>query len=260
MSRNTLSRCTRRSTPIILGCDNDACLKWINVTRHILFKTTVGDFVEISGLEFKQLKDGTETSRPEKFRHLALCSKSMPAMAYESGGKIIVDWLSPDSTDGVFGYNQTDYPSYLEACHSKYGKDIQNLAKGLGYAVDPQFVNQERFRDLSMFGEAIGNEGGKRNVDASLIGTCSISVGGRKYTDGRCRISITSLEDAKTIVITDVLNDYFAYINIDNAHNNADGYWNSEQKWSKAEASLGSLTLKGDCWTNTQAELCYRWR
>jgi hypothetical protein len=226
-----------------------------------LFKTTVGDFVEVSGLEFKQLKGGSQTSRRENFRHVVLCSKSMPALAYVAGGKVTVDWLSPDTSDGVFGYNQTDYSSYLEACHSKYGKDIQKLAKDLGYAVDPQFVNQARFGNLTMFGEAIGNEGEKRNVEASLIGTCSISVGGHKYTDGKCRISITSLRGDKTIVIRDVLNDYFAYINVDSARSNsADGYWNSEQKWSKAEASLGSLTLKGDCWINTQAELCYRWR
>jgi hypothetical protein len=263
-----LSACEQRkpqspratAAEITLGCDAYACVKWINVSRQTMFWTNVGELVDVSGREYKQLKDGSQKSSPEKFHHLAFCSKTMPAYAYSADGKLIVDWLSPNNQDGVFGYNQTDYVSYLETCHSAYGQDIQELARKFGYAVDPQYVNQAQFDNLKMFGEAIGDEGEKRSVDASLVGKCTIKVSGHTYSDGKCLISITSLEKVQTIVITDVLSDYFAYINVDGENkNSAEGSWNGVDKGSHAQDELGSLTAKGDCWTNQTATLCYRW-
>lgn len=248
------------SADVNLGCDNDACLTWVEVTRRTVFRTSVGDLVEVTGLEFKRLKDGSQKSQPEKFEHLALCSKSLPAYLYEADGKVIVDWLAPNSADGVFGYNQTDYLPYLESCHSVYGQDIQHMAMGLGYAVDPKFVDQAQFASLRLFGEALADEGMKRGVDASLIGTCQIRVGGHTYSDGRCHISISSMEGLRSIEIEDILTGYFAYINQDDEHKNtAEGSWNGIDKGSHAQDELGTLTAKGDCWANRGASLCYRW-
>jgi len=244
-----------------LGCDDDACLVWVGLSKRTIFKSSAGDLLEVKGLEYKRLKDGSQKSVSEKFDHLAFCSKSLPAYLFMSDGKLVVHWLAPNSRDGVFGYNETDYPSYLEACHSVYGRSIEEIATRLGYAVDPQFVNQEQFNSQKLFGEALGDEAEKREIfDASLIGTCEIRVKGHTYTNGRCRISITSVEGAKTIVITDVLNGYFAYINVDSNHqDSADGSWNSPEKWNHAEDQLGTVRLKGDCWSNQDATLCYRW-
>lgn len=248
------------SADVNLGCDNDACLTWVGVTRRTVFRTSVGDLVEVTGLEFKRLKDGTQKSQPKKFKHLALCSKSFPAYLYKADGKVTVDWLAPNSADGVFGYNQTDYLPYLESCHSVYGQDIQDMAARLGYAVDPKFVDQAQFASLRLFGEALADEGMKRGVDASLIGTCQIRVGGHSYSNGRCHISISSMGGSKSIEIEDILTGYFAYINQDDEHkNSAEGSWNGIDKGSHAQDELGTLTVKGDCWVNKDTSLCYRW-
>lgn len=243
-----------------LGCGDDVCVKWTNVTRRVIFKTTIGDFVEVRGTEVKQLSDGSEKSVPEIFHYSALCSKSMPAMTYTIDGKMVVDWLSPNNTDGVFGYNQSDYAPYLETCSSIYGQNLAELSEKLGYSVDPQFVNQVQFSSLQSLGEAIGDEALKRGFEASLIGTCEINVAGKVYSNGRCHISITSLQDTKTIVITDILNGYFACINTDGENrDSAKGYWNGVDKGDHAQDELGTLKRAGACWANEKAKLCYRW-
>jgi hypothetical protein len=264
----TLAACGRSHTALPphsapetkLGCDDQVCLFWRNATRRVVFRTTIGDLIDVQGFEYKRLKDGSQKSSNSAFHHIAFCSKAMPAYLYNADGKIIVDWLAPNTSDGVFGYNSEDYPAYLAACHSAYGSDVQQIASGLGYQVDPQFVNQEQFKDIKSFGESLASTGLKRNADVQLIGTCQIKIEGHTYTDGRCLISIDMTGGLRSTEVTDVLNGYFAYINEDGDHkNSADGNWNGTEKTNHADDSLGTLVQRNGCWKNQKADICYQW-
>lgn len=96
-------------------------------------------------------------------------------------------------------------------------------------------------------------------MDASLEGKCSLKLNNRVYFDGKCLISITSIEKVESVVVTDVLGDYFVYINMADEHRrSAEGYWNGEEKSSHADDPLGTLLSKGHCWINAKAKVCYQ--
>lgn len=65
------------------------------------------------------------------------CSKSRPALIVSYDGKWLVDALTPDREDGIFGANYSSYKSYFVVCHQTRivdpYRENAKLARRYGY-------------------------------------------------------------------------------------------------------------------------------
>lgn len=92
-------------------------------------------------------------------------------------------------------------------------------------------------------------------------GRCLLEVGGKKYLNGKCEISVdwsdgkitsfsigTALTDARR-------SKYFAYVN--EINEGMEGFWNGVGGASHAQESLGLMKRQGEaCWVNSTSKVC----
>ena len=91
--------------------------------------------------------------------------------------------------------------------------------------------------------------------DGGFMGRCLLEVGGRKYIDGQCPISMSldggfSIGASESVPIT-----FFASVRI-TGKGMAEGHWNEEEGASHAHTPLGELRFDRGCWQNETAKVC----
>jgi Short C-terminal domain len=100
--------------------------------------------------------------------------------------------------------------------------------------------------------DASANSGYEEGI---FMGRCLLEVGGRKYIDGQCPISMSpdgsfSIGAAESVPLR-----FFATVRI--AGNRlAEGHWNEEEGANHAHTPLGELRFDRGCWQNQTAKVC----
>ncbi len=94
-------------------------------------------------------------------------------------------------------------------------------------------------------------------ADERVSGECLISVGGRTYLDGPCRITL--YPGGGFQAGGRGRGAYFATVDIDSASGGATSFWNGVDAESHAHDPLGTVVRQGGCWVNSNARVC-AWR
>lgn len=92
-------------------------------------------------------------------------------------------------------------------------------------------------------------------VGRAADGPCYLEVEGRVYLDKICNI------ERKFGIVSIGTGDssrepYFAYVEIGEAPDRAEGYWNGASADARAHVRLGTLRRQGNCWINASAKVC----
>ena len=94
-------------------------------------------------------------------------------------------------------------------------------------------------------------------ADERVSGECLISVGGRTYLDGPCRITL--YPGGGFQAGGRGRGAYFATVDIDSASGGATSFWNGVDAESHAHDPLGTVVRQGGCWVNSNERVC-AWR
>ncbi len=94
-------------------------------------------------------------------------------------------------------------------------------------------------------------------VEASSMveATCRVAIGGRRIMDGVCHFVG---EPAGSFTVYDTTDGSGFSAQVDVQGGAATGSWNGERGGADASRPLGTVVRKGDCWTNSEAEICLR--
>lgn len=101
----------------------------------------------------------------------------------------------------------------------------------------------------------VGNDVAR--ADERVSGECLISVRGRTYRDGPCRITLYPGGGFQAGGGRG--GEYFATVDIDAASGGAQAFWNGAEAESHAHDPLGDVVRQGGCWVNAKARVC-AWR
>jgi hypothetical protein len=84
---------------------------------------------------------------------------------------------------------------------------------------------------------------------------CLLEVRGKRYIDGQCEFTVTTLPNEPARSFQILKGNYFAQVNVETP-GKANGYWNEDPRATHAHSNLGVLTQRGACWTNDAAKVC----
>lgn len=99
----------------------------------------------------------------------------------------------------------------------------------------------------SLLGSAVGQ---------AADGSCYLEVEGRIYLDKICNIESKPGVGFSIGTGDQSREQYFAYVQIGESPDRAEGYWNGPSAENRAHVGLGTLMRQGNCWINARAKVC----
>ena len=96
---------------------------------------------------------------------------------------------------------------------------------------------------------------GASSPAVAFPGKCLLSVDGKTYLKGICRIDLTG-DGSFSIAGLSLRAKHFAIVSVDKAAGQAQGYWNGVEAERHAHDDLGVMTRQGGCWKNERARIC----
>jgi hypothetical protein len=87
-------------------------------------------------------------------------------------------------------------------------------------------------------------------------GRCYLEVDGRVYLHKICNIDSRRGIGLSIGTGDQSREQYFAYVQIGESPDHAQGYWNGPSAENRAHDGLGTLTRQGNCWINARAKVC----
>jgi hypothetical protein len=131
-------------------CHMDYC-SWKSIeSRESVQQTRYGELFKLTVRGWSSFHPGgsynikTRRTGGGTWESYVFCSKTRPGVAFSSEGKWIAHTLAPDQSDGVYGYNSSDYTLYFAACYGLAVDEtaFQTRAAALGYRTSSARANQ----------------------------------------------------------------------------------------------------------------------
>jgi hypothetical protein len=131
-------------------CHMEAC-SWRSIeSRESIDQNRYGELFRVSVRGWSSLHPGgtydvkTRKTGGGLSEEYVFCSRTRPGVAFSADGKWMAHKLAPDQSDGVYGYNTSDYTLYFAACHGLAVDEnaIQARGQALGYRTNSARVAQ----------------------------------------------------------------------------------------------------------------------